>query len=66
MKSLIKFLFSKTAAYIFTALGLAYFLVRIFVPIFEPLDTSSKFIFLGFLGAANIILFSILYTNLKK
>lgn len=66
MKSLIKFLFSKTAAYIFTALGLTYFLVRIFVPSFGPLDVSSKHMLLGLLGAANILLFSILYTNLKK
>lgn len=66
MRKLIKFLSSKTAAYIFTALGLAYFLVRILVPIFEPLDVSSKYILLGLLGAANILLFSILYTNLKN
>ena len=66
MKSLIKFLFSKTAAYIFTALGLAYFVARIFLPSFGPLDVSSKYILLGLLGAADILLFSILYTNFKN
>jgi len=66
MKSLIKFLFSKTAAYIFTALGLTYFLVRIFVPSFVGLEVSSQQMLLGLLGAANILLFSILYTNLKN
>ena len=66
MKTLFKILSSKTTAYIFTALGLTYFLVRIFAPNFVALDVSSKFMLLGLLGAANILLFSILYTNLKK
>ena len=66
MKTLFKILSSKTAAYIFTALGLTYFLVRIFAPNFVGLDVSSQQMLLGLLGAANILLFSILYTNLKK
>ena len=66
MKSLFKFLFSKTAAYIFTALGLIYFVGRIFAPNFVALEVSSQQMLLGLLGAANILLFSILYTNLKK
>ena len=66
MKSLIKILSSKTTAYIFTALGLIYFACRIFAPSFVGLDVSSQQMLLGLLGAADILLFSILYTNLKK
>lgn len=66
MRKFINFLSSKTTAYIFTALGLAYFVARIFLPSFEPLDISSKYILLGLLGAADILLFSILYTNFKN
>ena len=66
MKTLFKILSSKTTAYIFTALGLIYFVGRIFAPNFVALEVSSQQMLLGLLGAANILLFSILYTNLKK
>ena len=66
MKTLFKMLSSKTAAYIFTALGLTYFVARIFAPNFVGLEVSCQQMLLGLLGAANILLFSILYTNLKN
>jgi hypothetical protein len=62
MRKLIKILSSKTTAYIFTALALAYFLGHIFT----ALASSGHTLTAGLLGAASILLFSILYTNLKK